>query len=85
MNQEKTIEVLKKRNAKLQEENAKLKKQLNVMQDGNDKVSAMLKELEGLRSEWITQIEKLKEHRKQYSKLISDAKRLSRMKEEFEG
>lgn len=84
MNQGKTIELLRKRNTKLQEENENLIKQLEKEKSNNEKVSATFQELEKLKNEWNKQIEAIKEQRKQYADLISELKKLKQVKVTFE-
>jgi len=84
MNQGKTIELLRKRNTKLQEENEDLIKQLEKEKSNNEKVSATFQELEKLKNEWSKQIEAIKEQRKQYADLISELKKLKQVKITFE-
>lgn len=83
MNQGKTIELLRKRNTKLQEENENLTKQLEKAKSSNEKVSATFKELEKLKNEWNKQIEAIKEQRQQYADLISEVKKLKQVKVTF--
>ena len=57
MNQEKTIETLRKRNKQLQEENEQLKKRLENVQVNNERVSLELERVEALKSDWMKQLD----------------------------
>lgn len=74
MNDAKTIELQRKRNAKLQEELDRLKEQnLNDNKDSeNRKVSDMVPELEDIRKEWLEIQEELNRERREYRGLIED-------------
>lgn len=77
MNLEKTIEILRKRNAKLQEENDNLKQQISEINNSSEIVSIKLKDLEDLKNKWNHEIELLQKQRKHYVTLITDIKKLT--------
>ena len=78
MNQEKNIEILRKRNVKLQEE------QLKNIQSSNDRMTTELEKIEKLKDEWYEQIEAIKEHRKKYAELMTELRKLKKVKKAFE-
>ena len=87
MNQEKTIETLRKRNKQLQEENEQLKKQneqlkkqLDNIQMINDRVSLELERIEALKTDWMKQLGDIKEQRKKYAEIMSDLEKLKKVK-----
>ena len=84
MNQEKNIEVLRKRNTQLQEENAKLREQVKNIQKNDDRVTIELEKIEKLKDEWHKQIEAIKEQRKKYAELMTELRKLKKVKDAFE-
>lgn len=75
MNDTKTIELLRKRNAQMQEELDRLK-ELRIKQENNDpenkKISEIIADLENIRTEWMSILEELNQDRKEYLSLIED-------------
>lgn len=75
MNDTKTIELLRKRNAQMQEELNRLK-ELRTKQENNDpenkKNSEIIADLENIRTEWMSILEELNQDRKEYIALIED-------------
>ena len=75
MNDTKTIDLLRKRNAQMQEELDRLKELRTQQEDndpGNKKVSELITDLEKIRSEWMNILEELNQDRKEYITLIED-------------
>lgn len=75
MKETKTIELLRKRNAQLQEELDRLK-ELHLKQESNapesKKVSELITDLENIRTEWMNILEELNQDREEYIALIDD-------------
>ena len=84
MNQEKTIETLRKRNKQLQEENEQLKKRLENVRMNNERVSLELERIETLKADWMKQLDDIKEQRKKYAEIMSELKKLEKVKKIFE-
>ena len=72
MTQEKSIEILRKRNTMLQTEVDKLKEQLKIEKENSKKVSSTLLDLEELKNKWEKELLIIKNQQKQYTELISD-------------
>lgn len=79
MSQDK-IEILRKRNSNLQEENEKIKKQLEAEKKNSEKLSTILHDIENIKNEWEKELQIIKEQRKQYTNLITDLKSLQKVK-----
>ena len=78
------IEILRKRNSNLQEDNEKIKIQLAAEKKNSEKLSTTLHDLEDLKNKWQKELQIIKEQRKQYAELISDLKYLQKvMKKSF--
>ena len=80
MTQEKTIEVLRKRNAKLQEELGVLKKNDAKSADGskNKHVDELISELEGIKKQWQDALDDLKVEKVKYTELIKDMRSIKK-------
>lgn len=76
MDIEKKIETLRKRNAKLQEENETLKAQ--ILQQGKDenRYAELCTQLEFLKKKWEKEIAEIKELKAKYELMISDVKKV---------
>lgn len=74
MTQEKTIEVLRKRNAKLQEELGTLRGQSEKSTDEfkNKHVDEVISELEGIKKQWQDALDDLKAEKAKYTELMKD-------------
>lgn len=74
MTQEKTIEVLRKQNVKLQEELDALKSRNTKYTDDskNKRVDALISELEEIKKQWNDTIKDLKDEKARYTGLIKD-------------
>ena len=80
MSIEKKIEILRKRNMELQEENDQLKKQIKEIKSLGEKYI----ELDELKKKWESEIYKMNQLRSQYSSLIDNLKLLSSVKEKID-
>lgn len=80
MTQEKSIEILRKRNTMLQTEVDRLKEQLNIEKENSKKVSSTLLNLEELKNKWRKELQIIKDQQKQYTELISDLQSLKNIK-----
>lgn len=80
MSIEKKIEILRKRNMELQEENDQLKKQIKEIKSLEEKYI----ELDELKKKWESEIYKMNQLRSQYSSLIDNLKLLSSVKEKID-
>ncbi len=80
MKQEKTIEVLRNRNAKLQEELGVLKKNDAKSADGskNKHVDELISELEGIKKQWQEALKDLKGEKAKYTELIRDMRSIKK-------
>ena len=75
MNDTKPIELLRKRNAQMQEELDRLKELRTKQEDNapeNKKISKLITDLENIRKEWMSILEGLNQDRKEYICLIED-------------
>ena len=75
MNDTKTIELLRKRNAQMQEELDRLKELRTKQEDNapeNKKISKLITDLENIRTEWMNILEELNQDREEYIALIDD-------------
>jgi DNA repair exonuclease SbcCD ATPase subunit len=74
MTQEKTIEVLRKQNAKLQEKLDALKGRNTKYTDDskNKRVDALISELEEIKKQWNDTMKDLKDEKARYTELIKD-------------
>lgn len=80
MTQEKSIEILRKRNTMLQTEVDRLKEQLNIEKENSKKVSSTLLNLEELKNKWRKELQIIKDQQNQYTELISDLQSLKNIK-----
>ncbi len=80
MKQEKTIEVLRNRNAKLQEELVALKMENAKSADGskNKRVDGLISELEGIKKQWQDALDDLKAEKVKYTELIKDMRSIKK-------
>ena len=76
MDLEKRVELLRKRNIELQEENDGLKKEILRYTDEKVRYTELCDKLEKLRKEWENEIAEIKKQRIQYSSLLSDIKKI---------
>ena len=78
MNNTKTIDLLRKRNAQIQEELDRLKEinNKNAPSSDNKKISHLIKELEGIKEEWMTILDELNQEREQYRNLTEDLRNI---------
>lgn len=74
MNSTKTIDLLRKRNAQMQEELDKLKEINNKNSNSSDnkQLSHLIKELEDIKKEWLVILDELSQEREQYKNLTED-------------
>ena len=74
MNSTKTIDLLRKRNAQMQEELDKLKEINNKNSNSSDnkQLSHLIKELEDIKKEWLVILDELSQEREQYKNLVED-------------
>ncbi len=74
MNSTKTIDLLRKRNAQMQEELDKLKEINNKNSNSSDnkQLSHLIKELEDIKKEWLVILDELSQEREQYKNLAED-------------
>lgn len=80
MNQEKTIERLRKRNMQLQAENDNLTVQLDNVKNQSKINEEKYRDLELLKSNWEEQIHDLQTLKKQYVNLLSALKEMQKIK-----
>lgn len=80
MTQEKTIEVLRKRNAKLQEEldALKMKNAKSADESKNNRVDELISELEGIKKQWQNALDALKAEKAKYTELIKDMRSIKK-------
>lgn len=80
MTQEKTIEVLRKQNAKLQEELDALKGRNTKYTDDskNKRVDDLIAELEGIKKQWHDAMNDLKEEKARYTELMKDLRSIKK-------
>lgn len=80
MTQEKTIEVLRNRNAKLQEELDALKGQSVKSADvsKNNRVDELISELEGIKKQWQDALDDLKAEKAKYTELMKDMRSIKK-------
>ena len=80
MTQEKTIEVLRKQNAKLQEELDALKGRNTKYTDDskNKRVDALISELEEIKKQWNDTMKDLKDEKARYTELIKDLRSIKK-------
>lgn len=79
MDIDKKIEMLRKRNAMLQEENESLKAQIFQQgdeQESKDKYEKLYKQLEVLKDKWEKEIAEIKELKMKYESMIIDVKKV---------
>ena len=76
MDLEKRVELLRKRNMELQEENDELKKEILRCTDEKNRYLKLCDRLEELRKEWEKEIVEIKRQRVQYASLLSDIKKI---------
>ena len=50
----------------------------------NERVSLELERVEALKSDWMKQLDDIKEQRKKYTEIMSDLKKLKKVKKIFE-
>lgn len=78
MNSTKTIDLLRKRNAQIQEELDKLK-EMNAKYQNNDeekKVTDLIADLEKIKEDWLDALERLNEQRDEYTVLVEELKQI---------
>lgn len=82
MSDMKKLDVLRKRNAQMQEELNKLKEINRKHQNDTEekKVSELIADLEAIKSEWLHVLEDLNGQRKEYAELVEE---LRQMREAF--
>lgn len=80
MTQEKTIEVLRKQNAKLKEELDALKGRNTKYTDDskNKRVDDLIAELEGIKKQWHDAMNDLKEEKARYTELMKDLRSIKK-------
>lgn len=80
MTQEKTIEVLINRNAKLQEELVALKMEnaKSADESKNKRVDGLISELEGIKKHWQDALDDLKVEKVKYTELIKDMRSIKK-------
>lgn len=76
MDLEKRVELLRKRNIELQEENDGLKKEILRYTDEKVRYTELCGKLEKLRKEWENEIAEIKKQREQYKSLINEIKKI---------
>lgn len=78
MNNIKTIDLLRKRNAQMQEELDRLKEinNKNCLSSDSKKMSHLIKELEGIKKEWMKILDELNQEREQYKNLNEDLRNI---------
>lgn len=78
MAQEKTIEVLRNRNAKLQEE-LDVKNAKSTDESKNKRVDEVISELEGIKEQWQEALSDLKAEKAKYTELIKDMRSIKKI------
>lgn len=76
MDIDKKIEMLRKRNAMLQEENEALKAQLSQQNQGEDRYKNLCEQLEDLKARWENEVSEIRSQRIKYEALIGDVKKV---------
>lgn len=78
MNSTKTIDLLRKRNAQMQEELDKLRDLNNKSENDTEekKVTDLITELEKIKTDWFEALDKLNAQRKEYDTLIEEVKQI---------
>lgn len=84
MDREKKIEVLRRANAQLRQENMELKGKLKISESANERLSSALEELKEVKVRWGKALGDLEKQRIEYSNLIDDLKKLKRVKIGFD-
>lgn len=80
MDKDKIIDRLRKRNITLNDENERLKKQLEELKNDINKKNNLFADLNLLKQKWEREINKLQKYRKQYTSLIEDLKKIKTAK-----
>lgn len=73
------MEMLRKRNVKLQEENETLKAQLSQQSNDKDRYKKLCERLEDLKARWEKEVSEIKSQRIKYEAMISDVKKVKDM------
>ncbi len=76
MDIDKKIEMLRKRNAKLQEENEYLKAQIMQQSKDENRYTELCDQLEVLRDNWEKEIAEIKSLRMKYEAMVGDVKKV---------
>lgn len=76
MDIDKKMEMLRKRNAKLQEENETLKAQLSQQSNDKDRYKKLCEQLEDLKARWGKEVSEIKSQRIKYEAMIGDVKKV---------
>lgn len=76
MDIDKKIEMLRKRNAMLQEENEALKAQLSQQNQDKNRYKELCEQLENLKARWEKEVAEIKSQRVKYKALIGDVKKV---------
>lgn len=79
MDIDKKMEMLRKRNVKLQEENETLKAQLSQQSNDKDRYKKLCERLEDLKARWEKEVSEIKSQRIKYEAMISDVKKVKDM------
>lgn len=75
MDIDKKIEMLRKRNAMLQEENESLRAQISQQNQGEDRYKKLCEQLEDLKARWEKEVSEIRSQRIKYEALIGDVKK----------
>ena len=76
MDIDKKMEMLRKRNAKLQEENVTLKAQLSQQSNDKDRYKKLCEQLGDLKARWEKEVSEIKSQRIKYEAMIGDVKKV---------
>ena len=76
MDIDKKMEMLRKRNALLQEENEHLKSQISKQSDDKNRYAALCEQLETLKDRWKKEIDALTALKIKYESMIVDVKKV---------
>lgn len=79
MDIDKKIEMLRKRNASLQEENEYLKAQIMQQSKDENRYKKLCEQLEDLKARWEKEVSEIKSQRIKYEAMISDVKKVKDM------
>lgn len=76
MDLEKRVELLRKRNMELQEENDGLKKEILRYTDDKNRYMELCNRLEELKARWEKEVSEIKSQRIKYEAMINDVKKV---------